>query len=149
MKRINKDKIVRIWSLIIHRLGKSKYKQDPPSLVFQSDEKYGGLFYGEYTNYDNRIKIWWKSHTTSKEITSTMIHEYVHYLQYWPWYIRYMNKYTYDKNPYELQAVSISELHEPEISKYTSDHEWRKLLRKEPKLKKIYEAVSDKIIINI
>lgn len=60
-----------------------------------------------------------------------------------------MNKYTYDKNPYELQAVSISELHEPEISKYTSDHEWRKLLRKEPKLKKIYEAVSDKIIINI
>lgn len=130
-------------------MGKSKYHEDTPYLVFQSGEKYGGLFYGEYTNHDNQVKIWWKSHTTSKEITSTMIHEYVHYLQYWPWYVRYMNKYTYDKNPYELQAVSISRLYEPEITRYCSDSEWKRLIRKDSRLKRIYETVENKIILNI
>ncbi len=149
MKRINKDKIVRIWSLIIYKLGRSKYNQETPYVIFQSGEKYGGLFYGEYTNHDNQIKIWWRSHTTSKEITSTMIHEYAHYLQYWPWYIRYMNRCTYDNNPYEVEAIRISELYEPEISRYSSDQEWKKLIKKDLKLKKIYESVSNKIVINI
>jgi hypothetical protein len=149
VKRINRDKIARIWSLIIHRLGKSKYKKELPCLIFRPDEKYGGVFYGEYINYNNLIKIWWKSHTNSKDIILTMIHEYVHHLQYWPWYVRYMNKYKYDKNPYEIQAIEISELYEPEISKYSSDIEWEKILKKDPKLKKIYENVYDKIIINV
>lgn len=149
MKRINKDKIARIWSLIVFRLGRSKYRREIPCLSFQSGEKYGGLFFGEYTNHDNQVKIWWKSHTTFKEITSTMIHEYVHYLQYWPWYVRYMNRYTYDKNPYEIEAVLISNLHEPEISKYSGDREWNRLLKREPRLKKIYETLSEQITINI
>lgn len=60
-----------------------------------------------------------------------------------------MNRYTYDNNPYEVEAIRISELHEPEISRYSSDLEWKKLIKKDFKLKKIYESVSDKIVINI
>jgi len=130
-------------------MGKSKYKKEFPSIVFLDGEKYGGSVFGEYTNYNNEIKIWWKTHSTSKEITSTMIHEYAHYLQFWPWYIRYMKKYPYDKNPYEVEATELSKFYEPEISKYSSEEDWKKLIKSNKKLKKIHESISRKISIKV
>jgi hypothetical protein len=129
-------------------MGKSKYKSEPPVLTFHSGEKYGGMIYGEYYNDGNEIKIWWETHSTSKEITSTLIHEYTHYLQYWPWYIRYMKTYSYDKNPYEIEATNQANFHEPDISRLSTDDEWKKLIRRDKKLKRIYESVESKIIIN-
>ncbi len=147
LKRINKERVLRICSLTIHKLGKSKYKKDSPKILFLSNEKDGGSVFGEYTNYNNEIKIWWKSHSTSKEIALTFIHEYAHYLQFWPWYIRYMKAYSYEKNPYEIEAIRISELFEPEISRFTNDREWQKLLNQNKKLQHIYREISKKVEI--
>jgi hypothetical protein len=147
LKRINKERILRICTLIVHRLGKSKYKKDSPKILLLSNEKDGGSVFGEYTNYNNEIKIWWKSHSTSKDIALTLIHEYAHYLQFWPWYIRYMKSYPYEKNPYELEAIKISELFEPEISRLSSDQEWQKLLHKDKKLQCIYSEIIEKVEI--
>lgn len=149
LKRINKEKIVRIWSLIIYTMGRSKYKLEPPLLTFHSGEKYGGSIHGEYCNDLNEIEIWWQSHSTSKEMTSTMIHEYVHHLQFWPWYSRYTKMFGYDNNPYEIEATEKAEIIEPEISRLASDREWRRLIKNDKKLKRIYESVINRITIHV
>ena len=149
MKRLNKEKITRIWSLIIYIMGKSKYKLSPPDLIFHTGERCGGTIHGEYCNESNEIEIWWQSHSTSREMTSTMIHEYVHHLQFWPWYSRYMRIFGYVNNPYEIEATERAKFLEPEISKLSSDREWRKLIRKDVRLRKIYKLVENKITIHV
>ena len=83
------------------------YRKDFPKLYFFYGSKKEGkksLTYGEYCNYGNTIKIWCGPHTNFNDLASTMLHEYSHYLQFWPWYTRYKNMYTYETNPYELEA---------------------------------------------
>ena len=58
-----------------------------------------------------------------------------------------MKAYPYEKNPYELEAIKISELFEPEISRLSSDQEWQKLLHKDKKLQCIYSEIIEKVEI--
>lgn len=149
MERINKDKIFRLWSLIINIRGKSRYKKDIPKLYFFHGSKREGkksLTYGEYYNEGNIIKIWCGPHIDFNEMAATMLHEYSHYLQFWPWYTRYKNMYSYEKNPYEIEARKSEKLAQ-DLTKLVSDVLWKREVRKNPGLLKIYNKYTETIII--
>jgi len=149
LERINKDKIFRLWSLIIHIKGKSMYRKDFPKLYFFYGSKKEGkksLTYGEYCNYGNTIKIWCGPHTNFNDLASTMLHEYSHYLQFWPWYTRYKNMYTYETNPYELEARESERL-APELTKLVSDACWKREIRKNSEISVIYKKSIESIVI--
>lgn len=145
MERINKDKVLRLWSLIIHTYGKSKYKKDLPTVYFFYGTNSKSVF-GEYYNQDNHIKIWFGPHDSLKDIAATMLHEYAHHLQFWPWYTRYDKKYTYYKNPYELQAKEMEKL-APDLMEMICDKEWENIIRKKRDLPAIYNRARQMISI--
>lgn len=142
MERINRDRILRIWSLIIFKKGKSKYKKDIPFLVLITKPNQTQTI-GKYIYEDNSIHVWFESHYDFKELTSTLLHEYTHYLQFWPWYTRYESIYSYKDNPYEIQA-NLAESEAPDLIKEISESQWKKTF-KDPKIKKIYEQSRDLI----
>jgi hypothetical protein len=143
MKRINEERILRVWSLIIYKKGQSKYKKGLPQLRFISgsikDPK-GLLKVGEYNRHKNSVSIWWEKHTNSRDITSTLLHEYTHYLQFWPWYIRYSNTHQYKENPYEIEATK-SERDTKYYIEQTSDKNWYPLIYKKRDLAQIYRKI--------
>lgn len=146
MERISKDRISRIWSLIVHKKGRSKYKSTIPSLSLFTGNS-GGKTVGEYLYKENQIRIWWQPHDDFKDLASTILHEYTHYLQFWPWYSRYQKIYSYKDNPYEIQA-NESEIETPDYIKNISEDQWQLNLRKISKLKKIYEQCEELIEFN-
>lgn len=147
MKRINTDKIYRLWSLIIYIHGKSKYRKDLPFLRFRPG-KDTDITYGEYYPQTNTVEIKWKPHLDFKDLSSTMLHEYAHYLQFWPWYVRYREMYKYDDNPYEVEA-RIMEKEAPDLIRMISPEEWSKAVKKKKKLLRIYRDINKKIIIEL
>lgn len=77
-----------------------------------------------------------------------MLHEYAHYLQFWPWYVRYREMYKYDDNPYEVEA-RIMEKEAPDLIRMISPEEWSKAVKKKKKLLRIYRDINKKIIIEL
>lgn len=146
MERISKDRVLRLWSIIAFRNGKSKYRKDFPNLALHPETNNGKTI-GEYYISKNTINIWWKPHSDFKELASTLLHEYAHYLQFWPWYSRYEKIYSYDKNPYEIQANQF-ETKAPDVIREISEENWKSLIKKNPKLRKLYEQAEEKIEIN-
>ena len=141
MERFNKDKVFRLWSLIVYTNGKSRYNKDIPILVILPGEKSKRSKtdnFGEYYQSENIIKIWCGPHVDFEDLASTMLHEYAHYLQFWPWYTRYRSMYTYEKNPYEIKAREFEKL-APGLVKLTTEDEWLKFQRKNKGIIKIYE----------
>ena len=62
---------------------------------------------GWYCPYDNEITMFIKSNKNVSEFCRTFIHEYTHYLQ--PCRTKYkklLDKYGYDKHPFEIQAYA-------------------------------------------
>ena len=145
MERINKDRILRICSIIIHTQGRSKYRSDFPVIhLFKSNKKNSN--YGEYYNHTNTINIWWKDHEDLEEIARTLIHEYTHYLQFWPWYTRYKNNYKYENNPYEVQARQRENI-APGLVELTRSGLWDDTLRKDRKLASIHRKINEMVSI--
>jgi hypothetical protein len=146
LKRINREKVFRIWSLILLWKGISKYRNDYPILEICGDH-FSPQFkrtqiVAEYDPIENTVTIWWRKHKHIEEITSTLLHEYTHYLQFWPWYSRYSNLLSYSKNPYEIQAFE-SESDTQFFLQNVSDKPWKGLIKKYPSLKRIYNQVSE------
>lgn len=69
-----------------------------------------------------------------------MLHEYAHYLQFWPWYTRYQNRYPYKLNPYEIQAKEMEKM-APLLIHLTREERWKKMLKKDEKLARIHRRV--------
>ena len=137
MQKIERDMVLRLYSLIIFRLGVSKYGKDVPKLILISGKE--AKNFGEYSN-DNTITIWWQMCSNMSEFAETLLHEYSHYLQYWPWYIRYSRSHTYEENPYEIQAINLSEKY-PEYIKDTTDQNWLKLYSENKRLNILYNSL--------
>ena len=99
---------IMLWCGIV--FGKSKYQDDYPMIIvkYELDKKYS--YYGEYDPYYNTIFIYTKLNQTTLQLTNTVIHEYIHYLQSPIWLSRYINKYgrKVKKNPYEIAASFIA-----------------------------------------
>jgi uncharacterized protein YjaZ len=60
--------------------------------------------YGNYCFWRNKITLHEPTCITIKDVVSTVIHEYTHYLQSRPKYLEYQKKYFYSTNPYEREA---------------------------------------------
>lgn len=130
--------------------GRSKYKKELPTLIISNDRPdkiaKGHYVIADYDPQDNIITLWWRKHDHYAELTATLLHEYTHYLQFWPWYSRYSSIHPYSKNPYEIQAIQ-SETQTPLILRSISDRAWRSHLRRYPRLKKIYERASEWVFL--
>lgn len=61
-------------------------------------------FLGYYVSVVNEIHLKINGHRTWVQLANTLIHEWIHYLQSSMWANRYDKHYTYDTNPYELEA---------------------------------------------
>jgi hypothetical protein len=150
LKKLHTERIFRIWSLILLWRGKSKYKQSFPLLKISNKvhrtEPKGTYKVAEYCFETNQVTVWWKKHSHFKELTSSLLHEYTHYLQFWPWYSRYANIHKYVKNPYEIEARESEKLTNIFIQCITN-YSWKKLLKEEPRLLKIYNKVSSSVVI--
>lgn len=94
------------WCFYI--FGKSKYKASPPKLqVVKEGDDCGGYHFEK-----NIITIYLGSHNTVLELTSTIIHEYAHYLQDENIYNFYEGfDVAYKKHPYEIEAEEFSFKH--------------------------------------
>lgn len=64
----------------------------------------GHMVYGNYCFYRNKMTIHEQACETLYDIVSTVIHEYTHYLQSRPKYLKYQKDYYYSTNPYEREA---------------------------------------------
>jgi len=136
LEKIERDKVLRLWSLIVFRLGVSKYGKDIPKLILISGKE--NKNFGEYAN-DNTITIWWQMNSGMGDFASTLLHEYAHYLQYWPWYIRYEKTHSYEDNPYEIQAIKLSETYK-EYIKMISNRNWNTLIKENKRLEILYNS---------
>ena len=101
---------------------------------------------GIYYSYENRIIIYDLNCKTIEDIVSTVIHEYTHYLQFWPWYTRYKNLYKYENNPYEVQARNMENI-APGLIELTRSDLWESYLRKNRKLASIHRKINGMVII--
>jgi hypothetical protein len=88
----------------------SKWYDWVPDVIFYHDDNHPGIMtMGEFEEGLEEITINLAACWSVKVATSTMIHEYVHYLQCPSWYTRYSEEYKYDDHPYEIQANDIAE----------------------------------------
>lgn len=60
--------------------------------------------YGNYDFYRNKMTLHESTCHTIYDVVSTIIHEYTHYLQSRPQYLKYQKNYYYSTNPYEREA---------------------------------------------
>lgn len=148
MERINRDRVLRLWSLVVFKKGRSDYKKDLPKLTMFPGLNTAKRTVGEYLYKENEIQIWWKPHSDFKDLASTILHEYTHYLQFWPWYSRYQKIYSYEKNPYEIEA-NLSESVAPDYIREISDDNWNYIIKKNPKLRKIYTDSESLVQFNV
>lgn len=89
-------------------LGKPRRKKKVKFLVSKKiiyyDETEKEKLYGHYILEKNKIIIYIKVCKTIKDIVSSVIHEYTHYLQPNYKHLLYLKNYTYKKNPFEIEA---------------------------------------------
>ncbi len=78
----------------------------------------GHMVYGNYCFYRNKMTIHEPACETLYDIVSTVIHEYTHYLQSRPQYLRYQREYYYSTNPYEREAKRNEEKYTKMCIKY-------------------------------
>jgi len=137
LERLDLDRLAKVWSLTLLLRGKSKYKKSTPKLIVSKKER--KKIIGEYHTDKNLIMVWIKPHSNFRHLTRTILHEYTHYLQHPSWYYRYMKKYGYKSNPYEIEANKSEKMYSSLI-KMTSDKKWRLLIKRNKKLSRIYET---------
>lgn len=87
-------------------LGINPRKRKRLSLVVSIRKRMQGKFvyYGNYCHNRNQITIYINNCSTLKELISTIIHEYTHYLQPMGRYKEYEKYYYYSTHPFERQA---------------------------------------------
>lgn len=75
---------------------------------------------GLYDMDENLITIRIRGHKTFCNLSKTIIHEYVHYLQprVGNWYDRHLRRYGYENNPYEIEAYYIANLYGRECAQF-------------------------------
>jgi len=103
-----------IFRKIVETFGQSKHYNWLPSLVLYVDESasWNGMWlYGDFDFEDKCITINVASHRTLRQLVSTILHEYKHYLQSPTWYTRHEAAYRYAEHPYEHEADKFAAEH--------------------------------------
>jgi hypothetical protein len=95
-------------------LSSSKTPKPNLRVRYYSHKKIAGL----YISGSNECQIYINNHLTLREITNTVIHEYVHSLQksktFDKMYEKHQREIGYEMNPFEIEARHIAKKHERE-----------------------------------
>jgi len=87
----------------VEELGDNKRKFPPKILLMDKHER--KKYCGMYDPYENIIFVYVDSCKTISSLTSTIIHEYTHYLQpILSKYAKLLNKHGYEDHPHEIEA---------------------------------------------
>lgn len=89
-------------------LGVNRRKKFPKVVVKIRANNSDGIPYGEYYFIENRIVIYDSKCKSIKDVVSTVIHEYTHYLQSMKKYFEYFNTHYYSTHPFEREAIKNS-----------------------------------------
>jgi hypothetical protein len=79
---------------------------------------------GWYDPNDNTMGIVLQGHRTLQSLTETIIHEWIHLIQFQrnAWYLRWFNTgYNYNNHPMELEANLLSAILMPHCVKWCND----------------------------
>ena len=108
MKKITRFHAVKILEWCMKRYGRSNKAY--PTLQFRKlDYLNNDYADGEYDYEEGFIYVNSQSHKTLEDLADTIIHEYVHYRYHTAlMYDKNDEKYGYEKNPLEKQAVSTA-----------------------------------------
>jgi Zn-dependent peptidase ImmA (M78 family) len=119
LTHIKRKHVVKMLDYCIFTFGPSKFQDEYPSISIKFKVK-DKNFLGEYDGEENCIYINVNAHNSALELCSTVIHEYVHYLQDTTKYDMYFYKYrrSYNTHPYEITANSKAEKHKRECKRY-------------------------------
>jgi hypothetical protein len=95
-------------------LGNPKSSKPNLTLKYYTHKKIAGL----YISSSNECQIYINNNLTLREITNTVIHEYVHSLQrnktFDKMYEKHQREIGYEKNPFEVEARDIAKKYEKE-----------------------------------
>lgn len=95
-------------------LGNSNKSKPNLTLKYYPHKKLAGVFISS----SNECQIYIHNHQTLREITNTVIHEYVHSLQrsktFDKLYEKHQKEIGYEKNPFEVEARDIAKKYEKE-----------------------------------
>lgn len=94
--------ISQTYANIVKHYGKSVHHAWIPELILTHDPNYGAM--GEFFEDGREIIINFANCSTMKDVISTLIHEYVHYLQP-PFWSEYTGE---DDDPTEIEANQIA-----------------------------------------
>jgi len=101
-KEINRVVYLSIW-YCRYVLGENKRRDIPKVRVRKN--KVNNDYYGEYCPTDNEIRVFTNEVRTLGQLTSTIIHEYTHYLQpIASKYYKLLKEHGYDNHPFEIEA---------------------------------------------
>ena len=87
------------------RLARTRSKEEP-------------LCKGEYDEDTNTLIIYKPAHRSVIDLIDTVIHEYTHSTQCMIKYTKMVSKYSYNKHPYEREAVKMGKLHSKKCKQY-------------------------------
>lgn len=99
--------VYNIYEDIKRAFGKSKYYSWLPNLILYTDASasWNGMWlYGDFDVEDKCITVNIAAHRTLRQVVSTILHEYRHYLQSPSWYTQYEKMCKYAEHPYEKDA---------------------------------------------
>jgi hypothetical protein len=91
--------------------------------TYQDHDMQRHRVFGYYHPDDNYIELRIKGHRTWVNLSNTIIHEWIHYLQPPAWYTRYYNSYTYASHPYEVLACFYSAINCNKCANFS----WKKI----------------------
>jgi hypothetical protein len=112
VKKTTYCKMVLDWCH--ENLGNSNKSKPTLTLKYYPHQKLAGVFMIS----SNECQIYIQNHQTLRQITNTVIHEYVHSLQksktFDKMYEKHQREIGYEMNPFEIEARHIAKKHERE-----------------------------------
>lgn len=110
--KVNRSSATKVLEWCKKKYGRSKYNGRYPDLQFKKGDHVTEDVWGMYDEQDNYIFVNSNEVKTLEDMTSTIIHEYVHYTQNikvdWKVLSKYFDPESID-HPLERQAHEVSE----------------------------------------
>ena len=107
ISQIKRKHISGMLEFCFTTFGYSLYQPHYPIIKIDYNNKLKGML-GEYDGDENTISINLKYHKSVVELCSTVIHEFIHYLQNMDRYNKLYKKVGYNDHPFEIEATELS-----------------------------------------
>jgi uncharacterized protein YjaZ len=122
IKDLSKKELKKIVGLTLDycesELGVNRRKSRTPNVVLTTNP-YDTVYYGEYCPTENVISIFLDEMSSLGQITSTIVHEYTHYLQpIATKYYKLLKEHGYDNHPHEIEARDNERIHNRRVLHY-------------------------------